>query len=227
MVPLAVVIGGVAWLQPVPAQDSPMRTLSVTGQGVEMIQTTLAEVSLGVEVQGATAEEAQQEAAQRTSSVVDFLRSRDIENLQTTGITLTPRYDYSNDTRRLTGYTATNIVRFRADIDQVGAILDEAVRAGATRIDGVSFTAEDEAIAAAQQEALRDATADAQAQADAVLDALGFSAEEIVGIQINQASPPPAPRLEMRAASFAEDATTPVVGGEQRVNASVTLQIRY
>jgi hypothetical protein len=217
-----------AAINPAMAQEQLLRTLTVTGQGTEMIPTTLALVQLGVEIQGASATEVQQQVAKQTSSVVDFLRSRNVEQLQTTGIQLQPNYDYSNNQRRLVGYIGTNIVSFRLKTEQVGNLLDEAVRAGATRIDGVSFTATDEAIATAQKEALRRATVDAQQQSDAVLQALNFTANQIVSISINGANVP-APKM-VRAEQFsraAADASTPVVGGEQTVKASVTLQISY
>ncbi len=226
--PLAIALVGFALITPVPAQEIRLRTLSVTGQGEEMIPTTLTQVSLGVEVQGNTAAQAQQEAARRTSSVVDLLRSHDVENLATTGINLSPRYDYNSNTQRLVGYTASNIVTFKVATDEAGSIMDDAVNAGATRIDGVSFTAEDDAIATAQRVALQEATTDAQAQADAVLEALGLSAQDIVAIQVNHASPPPMPFFDQRSlASSVEAASTPVVGGEQQVTASVTLHISY
>ena len=214
-----------------PSEAAVMRTLSVTGRGVEMIPATIAQVQLGVEVQGKTATEVQQEAARRSSAVVELLRSRNVEKLQTTGIRLNPNYTYQNNVQRLIGYIATNTVSFRLDTQQVGNLLDEAVKVGATRIDGISFVAADSAIATAQAQALRQATQDAQRQADAVLSALNLSRREVVGIQINGASPPE-PFLS-RAASIntgdiaLREASTPVVGGEQRVEALVTLQIRY
>jgi len=52
------------------AQEQRIRTLSVTGRGVEAIPTTQTQVALGVEVQGKTAAEVQQEAARRSSAVV-------------------------------------------------------------------------------------------------------------------------------------------------------------
>ena len=104
------------------------------------------------------------------------------------------------------------------------------MKAGASRIDGVSFIATDEAIAATQKTALREATQDAQAQADAVFSALNFTKGQIVSIQVNGASAPPPRPLEdfqnMRA-SAASKAPSPVIGGEQEVQASVTLQISY
>lgn len=230
ILPLALGILSLMFTSPAIAQEQLFRTLTVTGQGTETIPTTLTQVRLGVEVQGQTAEAVQQEAARRSAAVVELLRSRNVEKLETTGIRLSPNYSYDDRVRRLVGYIATNIVSFRISTEQAGNILDLAVQAGASRIDDVSFVAEDEAISAAQQDALRKATQDAQQQANTVLDSLGLSPEEIVNIQINGAStPPPRPiplaGRTMEAADLA--AATPVVGGEQTVRARVTLQISY
>lgn len=231
-VPLAIGVLGLMLINPVNpalAQERTMRTVTVTGQGVEMIPTTLSQIQLGVEVQGRTAQDVQQEAARRTSAVVELLRSRNVDELETAGINLSPRYDYNDGDQRLVGYVATNTVSFEVPTEQAGAILDAAVNAGATRIDGISFTAEDEAITVAQRQALREATQDAREQADAVLDALGLTPGQVMSIQINGASaptPPPMPLLR-EAALQSADVSTPVVGGEQRVQAAVTLEISY
>ena len=210
------------------AQEQRTRTLSVTGRGVEAIPTTQTQVALGVEVQGKTAAEVQQEAARRSSAVVALLRSRQVQKLETTGITLSPNYTYENNQQRLIGYIATNTVSFRLNTQSAGTLLDDAVQAGATRIQGVSFVATDSAIEQAQKQALKKATQDAQAQADAVFSALNLKRGEILNIQVNGASPPP-PMYRQLAASRAAavDATTPVVGGEQQIEASVTLQFGY
>jgi hypothetical protein len=210
------------------AQEQRIRTLSVTGRGVEAIPTTQTQVALGVEVQGKTAAEVQQEAARRSSAVVALLRSRQVQKLETTGITLSPNYTYENNQQRLIGYIATNTVSFRLNTQSAGTLLDDAVQAGATRIQGVSFVAADSAIEQAQKQALKKATQDAQAQADAVFSALNLKRGEILNIQVNGASPPP-PMYRQLAASRAAnaDATTPVVGGEQQIEASVTLQFGY
>lgn len=214
-------------MNPAFAQEKVLQTLTVTGQGVERIPTTLTQVQLGVEIQGKTATEVQQQVAKQTSTVVDFLRSRNVERLQTAGIGLQPNYDFSNNQRRLIGYIGTNTVSFRLKTEQVGTLLDEAVQKGATRIDGVSFTATDDAIAVAQKEALKRATQDAQQQSDAVLRALNLTAKDVVSIQINGANPPQPKFYSEQLSRASADVSTPVVGGEQTVQASVTLQISY
>lgn len=130
------------------------RVLSVTGKGAENIQTTEAQVRLGVEVQGRTAEAVQQQVASRSAAVVSLLKSRNVDKLETTGINLRPNYSSNNGQRRLVGYRGSNVVSFRVDIESAGALMDDAVKAGASRIDSVSFVAAEDAIASAQKTSL-------------------------------------------------------------------------
>ncbi len=223
----------VGFVQPSFAQEKErmLRTLTVSGRGVESIPTTLSQVNVGVEVQGKNVQEVQQEAARRSSAVVTLLKSRNVEKLQTTGINLNPVYSYNNNVQKINGYSATNTVSFRISTDKTGTLLDDVVKAGATRIDGISFVASDEAISQAQKQALQKATADAQQQSNAVFSTLGFKPKEVVNVQINGANPPRPLYRELNVTSARmADATapsTPVVGGEQQVEASVTLQISY
>lgn len=213
-------------ITPAFAQEQRIRTLTVGGEGMVMIPTTLTQVQLGVEVQGKTAEEVQQEAARRTTSVIELLRSRNVDKLETTGIRLNPIYSYANEQQQLTGYSAINTVSFRLNTQKVGSLMDDAVKAGATRIDGISFVATDAEISKAQQQAIKLAIADAELQANAVLNALNLTRREIVGIQVNNASAPVPMPVMFKAENVAAP-STPVIGGEQQVQASVTLQISY
>ncbi len=211
-------------------ERKPPRTLTASGRGIVTIPTTLSQIRLAIEVSAKTPNNAQQEAAKRSTRVIDYLKTQRVDKLQTTGITLNPTYTYpSNSTPQLTGYTANNSISFRVTTERAGAILDAAVKNGATRIDGVSFIASDEAISTAQLQALKQATQDAQRQADAVLDSLNLKRKEVIGIQINSNSTPaPIPiAQEMLRSKVAMSATTPVIGGEQQVEAAVTLDIGY
>lgn len=218
-----------AAIPPVVAQEQLTRTLTVNGQAVVDVATTLTQVNLGIQVQGRTAEEVQQEIARRSQNLIALLRSRNVEKLQTTGVNLYPQYNSDGNPPQITGYTASNIVSFRLPTDKAGTLLDEAVSAGATRIDGISFVANDEAIETARQQALRAATHDAQTQADVVLAALNLTRREIVNVQVSASTPTPQPlvmgAMESRVSAF--DASTAIVGGNQQVYAYVTLVIGY
>jgi len=210
------------------AQPELERVLNVTGRGIEAIPTTLTQVSLGVLVEGKTAEDAQREAARRSDAVVEWLRSQNVDKLATQGISLSPRYNNANSRRTIIGYEASNTVSFRLPTEAAGAVIDEAVSVGATRINGVSFVADDAAISAARTRALEAATQDARAQANTVLSTLGLSLEEVINITIGSLSAPPPTAVRARSLAEADvSATTPVVGREQTISAQVTLRIRY
>lgn len=151
-----------------------------------------------------------------------------MEKLETTGINLSPNYSYNNGQRQLIGHRGSNIVSFRIDIEAAGSLMDDAVKAGASRIDSVSFVASDDAIATAQKQSLAKATQDAQDQANVVLSALNLSAKDVISIQISSADTPTPPPIPMRETVLKNGSnSTPVVGDEQSVWASVTLHISY
>ncbi len=215
-------------IAPAMAETELAKTITVTGNGEEKIPTTQARVQLGVEIQGKTATQVQQQVARRISAVVDLLRANNVEQLQTVGFGLRPDYNRIDGQSVLRGYIGTNTVSFRIQTDRIGNLLDEAVEAGASRIDEVSFTATPEAISAAREEALRQAGINARAKADVVLDALNLTSQEIVSIQVDNANiVQPRPFNTRQLAVDEASIGTPIIGGEQTVRASVTLQISY
>ncbi|NJN30152.1 MAG: SIMPL domain-containing protein [Synechococcales cyanobacterium RM1_1_8] len=217
-----------------PSLASMPRTLSVAGQGFVDIPKTVAQVQLGVETQQETAVAAQTEIAQRSAAVVQLLKQKSaVKKLDTTGVTLNPVYSFKDNEQKLTGYQGTNLVRFQIDPAAIGGLLDEAVKLGASRIDGVTLVASDEAIAEAENSAIAQATQQARRQADSALGSLQLRQQEVVAIRINNAAPPQGNDLLLHqesAMSLADPmpkAASPIVAGEQRVAAVVTLQVRY
>ncbi|MEM1366440.1 MAG: SIMPL domain-containing protein [Cyanobacteria bacterium P01_H01_bin.15] len=217
---------------PAMAAETSERILTVTGTGQQSLPTTQAQVSLGVEVQGQTAAEVQEQIARQSNAVIDYLRSQNVEKLETTSIRLNPQYDRrTNNQPQLIGYVGSNVVSFQVPVEATGEIIDGAIAQGATKVQNISFSAADEAIDNAKQSALEKAVADAQRKANTVLSVLDLGAQEIVFIQIDGAARPFPVSLPGRAAvtSFSADSAppTPVVGGETSVSAQVTLHIRY
>ena len=210
------------------AIENSTRTLTVTGVGIKKIVTTITQIEISVEIQDKSATKTQQEMARRTNSVLDFLRSRKVEQLQTKGIRLEPNYQYNNNKREMVGYIGTNAVSFRTTPEQLGTILDGAVNAGATSINGLSMTASEEVIISAQKKALELATIDAQQKAEVIFKTLNLKAKEVSNIQINSSAQVyngGAPRYAMSADKVSS--TTTIIGAQQDIEALVTLQISY
>ncbi len=204
------------------------RVLTVTGRGERSVKTTKARIQLGVNVEGKTAIAVQTEVAKQANSIVSRLQQLNVEKLQTTSIQLSPKYVYENNRQRQEGFTGQTTVSFVVVIEKAGETLDAAVTSGANQVEQISFIATDTELNAAKQLALQDAIKDAQTQSNTVLSALGFTPKTIKTIQISD-SAIAYPVPQMRAAMYTKtaDSSVPILGGEQKVEASVTLQITY
>lgn len=157
---LAAAIGGSVMTERAVAashpEDPAEHTISVTGTGRIIVSPDIADLRLGVSVTRPTVKAARAEAAQSMTRVLAALRKLGIaeRDLQTTLLALQPNYDYSKNENppRLNGYTLSNAVAVTIrDLDRIGDVIDGALAAGATTLDGVSFRTEDPA--AAEQQA--------------------------------------------------------------------------
>ena len=211
-----------------PANIDNRRILEVTGQGEVSVPTTITEVELGIQVQKPTASEVQQEVAQRSTAVVDVLQKLGAQKLQTTQIQLNPVYSSQNDTQTLTGFEGRNTLQFQLPTNQAGSAIDTAIQAGANLVQSISFTASDTALQQARLVAISEAVQDAQTQANVVFNTLQLAPGEIIDIDINAANiPTPSPLPFNGFAAQAVGAITPILGGPQTVQASVSLDILY
>ena len=204
------------------------RVLTVTGRGERSVKTTKARIQLGVNVEGKTAIAVQTEVARQANSIVSRLQQLSVEKLQTTSIQLSPKYVYENNRQRQDGFTGQTTVSFVVAIEKAGETLDAAVASGANQIEQISFIATDTELNAAKQLALQDAIKDAQTLSNTVLSALGFTTKTIKAINISDSAIAyPVPQRRMEVFAKAADSSVPILGGEQKVEASVTLQITY
>lgn len=207
----------------------PEHTISVNGMGRIVVSPDIADLRLGVTVSKPTVKAARSQAAAAMTKVLDALKKLGIadKDLQTTTLSLQPNYVYSNDANppRISGYTLSNSVSVTIrNLDQIGDAVDDALAAGATSLDGVSFRVEDPA--SAEQQARADAMAQAKARADTLAAAAGVSIVGVATINEN-ASPTPYPIFygAERATAVAQDVATPVQVGTSEV--TVTVQVAY
>lgn len=208
--------------------DSPLVSFSIT----EEIRTVpdRASIGAGVTTTAPTAVEAMRQNAAAMDRLVRALRARDIpaRDIQTSGINLSPQYDYRPQEQgqppRLIGYQVSNQVRVTtANIAGLGPLLDTLVEAGGTNLDGPTFFLEDPdaALETARETALRRATERAARYARAA----GYRSARLVQLSEGNAfvAPPPMPMYRMAAETA--DAATPVAPGQ--VSNSVTLNVQY
>ncbi len=202
-----------------------VNTLTVTGKGNRSIPTTKARVLIEVEAEAKTAKDAQSELALRSNAVIAELKNLKVDKLQTTNFALNPKIVTENDKQIQVGFIGQISLSFVTNIDRSGIVLDRAIAAGANRVTQITFSAEEEAILAVRSLALEDAVKDAQLQVKAVLNSLNLKPKSIRTIRIN--GDIPQGFLTNRQNLNVDSSGTPVIGGEQAVQASVTLEIIY
>lgn len=201
--------------------------ISVSGSASISLAPDIATLVLGVEALDETVAQARADAAEAMAGIVDVLKAAGIEDndIQTQRLSIQTQYDYSTETRKLTGFSVNNIVNVTIrDIDSVGSIIDKSVEAGGdlTRVQSIYFSVDDTSPYENQlvEEAVMDATNKAQHLANLTGVTLGKP------ISINYGSGVPYPVLDRSFAVAMEESAafdTSVSPGEVETSATVNI----
>ncbi|SNS73039.1 SIMPL domain-containing protein [Sphingopyxis indica] len=189
-----------------------------------------ATVGAGVQTTAPTAVEAMRANAAAMDKLIAAAKKQGIEaeNIQTSGINLSPQYDYSNRSDgqppRFLGYQVTNSVRATTnDIAGIGPLLDALVAAGGTNIDGPWFAMKDPdaMLVGARGAAIKAAEAKALDYAKLA----GYRGVELVSIGEGSFGGPQPPMPMVRMEMAADAKSTPVEPGQ--VGNTLTLSFQY
>jgi uncharacterized protein len=191
--------------------------ITVTGNGTVNATPDRASFDFGVTTQATTAGDALGRSSDQAQAIVSALERAgiDAKDIQTTDVSLWPQ------TRRngteIIGYTASNSVNVTAPLAKAGAVVDAAVGAGATNVDGPNLDTSDQS--SLYDDALKQALADAKGKAQAIAAASGLG---ITGVEKvtegGQASP-----LPYFGAAKVAAAGVSIEPGTQQIQASVTV----
>jgi uncharacterized protein len=219
---LAIVPGTAAQQVPVQPQQPPSG-ISVLGSGIVLAQPNTARITLGTEVFDASLSNAQADAARRMDAVVARLRAAGIPDadIRTVSYNINPQYDQRDPSQAtLRGYQVQNLVEVRStDVGGLGALLDDVVSAGATRVLGIRFEASDmeELKTLARDQAM----ANARAKAEQLARDAGVSLGRPIAIEESDAGGVTPVRQPAPAAMAAPAPTTPIQPGELQVQTNV------
>jgi uncharacterized protein YggE len=219
-------------------EPSSRRVVTITAQDVVRIPATLARLTAMVEMQAESPAAAQASIRQRSQTVLDFLQRAKVDRLQAGAMALDPVYGERVPQPgsglvsgvEVIAYRAQWSASFEVEATRAGEITDGVVSTGAARIGSFEFTATPDALATAQQEALKGAATKARANAHSVLGALGYQRSDVVRVDVNSSDPvqPLGRRAEMLTMA-ADPAMSPtaVQPGMIEVVGSVTLEVAY
>lgn len=156
-------------------------TFSVSGEGKTTVSPDIAVVDVGVQAQGTTVKQVQNDLNTRINQVSDAVKKLGIkpEDIQTTNYSIFPQYDYQSPTQKITGYQAsTNLTIKVRDIDRANEIIDAATQAGANQVGGITFDVDDKS--KAENEAREKAVKDAKRKAQDAARIAGFKLGKVM-----------------------------------------------
>jgi uncharacterized protein YggE len=180
-----------------------------------------AKVDFSVETHATTAQDAAAQNTTITNAVLAALRAitNGISDIHTTNYSLNPIYTYPNGGGAgvLTGFQVSNTVEVTiTNLVIVGQVIDTGTKAGATRVQGLTFGLKDPTPARLQ--ALRLATAAARSHADAMTGGAGMHTGAVIAIIEGVTSAP-----ITNALGAAATPSTPILPGTVTVTANVTM----
>ena len=197
-------------------------TITVPGRGAVRVDPDVASIRFGVAVVRPTAGEARSAAAATMDGVIGALAAGGVarRDLRTTLVGLDAVREYPpSGAPRVTGYQLTNTVEATVrEIESIGALIDAALAAGATGMDGLEFRLADPA--AALTEARRRALADARSRAETLAAEAGVRLDPVIEIVEGRPIPPGPGPVGLRLAASAE-AATPVEAGANELEVTI------
>lgn len=204
----------------------------VTGEGEASIAPDMALLSLTVMREAASAREALDANNAAMTSVTDAIKLFGIadRDLQTAGLQIMPRYDYTNkpdgtQEAKLVAYQVTNTLSVRVrDLVKTGEILDKAVSLGVNQGGNITFANDDPS--SIITEARKKAVAEATAKANTLADAAGVKLGRVVEISDQSYAAQPMP-IEAKAFDRVA-AAVPIQAGENsyRVQVNMTFELK-
>jgi uncharacterized protein YggE len=201
-------------------------SIVVPGTGRVTVEPDVATLRLGVLVVRQTAAAARDAAAATMTAVIDALSGRGVarRDLRTALLSLNALTDYSSDKGpRVTGYQVANSVSVTVrDLASAGGLIDAALGAGATSMDGLDFHVDDPS--AAEEKAREAAIVDARRRAATIAAAAEVALGRVIGVIEGERGGGPAPYPAGRVFALkAEAADTPVEVGSQEIVVSVSV----
>lgn len=218
------------WGNPIPLSIQSVTTqktdtFSVSGEGKVTMIPDIAVVTTGVTAQGSTVTVVQNSLNTKMNAIIAGVKKLGIaeKDIRTTNYNVSPIYDYSSDSQKITGYRADSDLTIKVrKIDDANRVIDAATAAGANQVGGVSFDVDDKT--KAENQAREQAIAEAKSKAQIAAKAAGFTLGRIINYSEGGGAAPRPIMYDNKALPMAGGgAPTEVQPGENELTVTVTL----
>ncbi len=222
---IALLLAASAMLFSASCSQKPVRLTRVTVAGESNLkaQPDTAFIVLSVVTQSQRALDAQQENARKSEAVIQAVKGSAGAGpeIKTSDYSLQPQNDYrENRLPKIIGYEARNSVMVTlGELNNVGAVIDAATRAGANSVERVTFTLRENNPARGQT--LSEATRQAMSKAESIAQALGGRVVRVVDEQEGGTSRRPAGQEDESQDSIISRGVENMIAARRRVETPV------
>jgi uncharacterized protein len=201
--------------------------LKVTGSGQVFIQASLADIRIGIEVEGKNSAAVQNDLASKLNRLTNGLKKEKLDKLETTSLSVFPLYTERQPTE-IRGYRGNGEVLMTVPILRAGEMISLAKDLGATKINSMELRGSEDEVGTGRKAALQKALENAMQSAKVALNTLHLELKEIFRINLNPEPPQPKPwRAQSFAAKSIEASANPEIMGEQMIQAEVVLELSF
>jgi hypothetical protein len=201
--------------------------VSTSATAHRRIPNTVADVSVGIQTQGVDAASVSRDLAQRSQTLLDWLRGQGAERLATDQVSFQPQtHEEKNGQQKIVGYTGSTTVSFRTTPEKVGAILSGVLDHGANTIQQTSYAPKEEDEDKVRKELAQEATRTAMAQGEAVANAAGT---HVIGVREVNVEPSgimrPMPMMRMSMGAATKEIPMAGEAGDQDISVTVSIKL--
>ena len=204
------------------------RTIQVAASGEAETQPDQAVVRVAAVAQADDADVVRQRLAENASGVREALGSLGLgdDQIRTVAYNIDQRYAERGGDRVPDGFEGVHAFEITlSNVSQAGAVVDAAVENGADRVDSVELTLSEERRREVRAEALRDAMANARADADVIAESADLTVTGVHSATTGDLSYSPVRAEALEAGDAAGQARTEIESGPVTVTAQV--QVSY
>jgi uncharacterized protein YggE len=224
---------------PTGAEVCEVAIVTTSGTATVKVDPDKVSVTVGVETRNETAVQAAEANAALMEKVLAALRGLGItdDQISTNWYSVSPVYEWRSPPcieiypqppgcapkSEITGYAASNSVTVELDADEdVGRVIDTAVAAGATNVNGAYFFVSSERQEEIRSSLIEGAIDNARSRADKAAAAVDMAVTGVKSINLNDVY---FPVFYKDFAATAEGASTPILPGQQEI--SMTVQVSF
>lgn len=203
--------------------------LMVTETGKVAVTPDIAKVTVGIEKQGQSLKQVQNDLNITSKKLTDELKKLGIEekNIKTINYSVYPEYDYQNSPYKIIGYKVSTSYEIRiTDFEVVNDALVVATGSGANVIGNISFEINEKTKEEYTQKAREEAVGKAKNKAKGLAKTAGISLGKIININESFGTNYPRPIMyskEIAVGDSNKPEVANVTPGETEIEVTITL----